>query len=79
MWEHKMDRIQILKDRFGHTELSTAMTIMAGMAPSATICEMMGDDGNALSKEDAKKFAQLNECQFLEGKEVVEAWKAWSA
>ncbi len=70
---------EILKDRFGHTELSTAMCIMASMPPSATICEMMGDDGNALSKEDAEKFAIQNDCQFLEGKEIVEAWKTWSA
>ena len=70
---------EILKDRFGHTELSTAMCIMAGLPSSATICEMMGDDGDALSREAAKKLAIKNECQLLEGKEVVEAWKAWSA
>ena len=70
---------EILKDRFGHTELSTAMCIMAEITPSATICEMMGDDGDALSRKDAEKFAHENGCQFLEGKEVVEAWKAWSA
>ena len=70
---------EILKDRFGHTELSTAMCIMAGLSHSATICEMMGDDGNALGKEEARKFAMENDCQFLEGREVVEAWKAWSA
>ncbi len=69
---------EILKDRFGHTELSTAMAIMADMAPSATICEMMGDDGNALSKAHAEEFARQNGCQFLEGSEIVEAWKRWS-
>ena len=70
---------EILKDRFGHTELSTAMCIMAGLAPSATICEMLGDDGNALAKEKARDFAVENECQFLEGKDIVEVWKKWSA
>jgi len=70
---------EILKDRFGHTELSTAMCLMTGLPPSATICEMMGNDGNALNKEDARDFALKNGCQFLEGKDVVEAWKAWSA
>lgn len=69
---------QILKDRFGHTELSTALAIMAGLPPSATICEMMGDDGNALSREKAREFANLNSYVFLEGKEIVEAWKSWS-
>ena len=70
---------EILKDRFGHTELATALCIMANMAPSATICEMMGDDGNALSKSDAKDFAEANGCQFLEGNQIVEVWKEWSA
>jgi len=67
----------ILKDRFGHTELSTAMAIMAEQTPSATICEMMGNDGNALSKDLARKFAQDRDLQFLEGAEVVEEWKKW--
>jgi len=70
---------ELLKDRFGHTELSTALCIMANLPPSATICEMMGDDGNALGKDDARKFAIENGCQFLEGREIVEAWKTWSA
>ena len=68
----------ILKDRFGHTELSTALCIMAGLPPTATICEMMGDDGNALSKERARHFAEENGFQFLEGKDIVEVWKKWS-
>ncbi len=68
---------EILKDRFGHTELSTALCIMAGLTPSAAICEMMGDDDNALSKELSREFAESNEYQFLEGKDIVEAWKEW--
>ena len=68
----------ILKDRFGHTELSTALVIMAGLNPSAAICEMMGDDGNALAKEDAREFAKLNSLIFLEGEDIVEVWKKWS-
>src|SRR5207245_7082395 len=35
----------ILDDRRGHTELTTALMIMAGLAPSATICELMADAG----------------------------------
>ncbi len=67
----------ILKDRFGHTELSTALCIMAELTPSATICEMMGDDGNALSRNMAREFARARGLQFLEGKEIVEVWKEW--
>jgi len=66
---------KILEDRKGHTELSTALMILSGVDPSATICEMMGDDGNAMSKEDAKVYAKKNNYVFLEGKDIIEAWK----
>jgi 3,4-dihydroxy 2-butanone 4-phosphate synthase len=66
---------RILETRFGHTELATALVIMAGLVPSATVCEMMGDDGRALSKEKARKYAETHGCVFLEGAEVIEAWK----
>jgi len=65
----------LLTKRQGHTELSTAMVIMAGLAPSATICEMMGDDGRALSKVAAQQYALDNEYIWLEGQEVIDAWK----
>src|SRR5437660_1547775 len=48
----------LLEERRGHTELTTALMLMAGLAPTATICEMMSDDGRALSKEDAKAYAR---------------------
>lgn len=66
---------RILETRFGHTELSTALVIMAGLVPSATVCEMMGDDGKALSKEKAIAYARTHDLVFLEGAEVVGAWK----
>jgi len=65
----------LLTKRQGHTELSTAMTIMAGLTPSATICEMMGDDGKARSKESAQRYALDNGYIWLEGREVIDAWK----
>ncbi len=68
----------LLSRRRGHTELTTALVTMAGLIPSATICEMMGDDGRALSREDAKKYAQERNLVFLEGQGVLEAWRAWS-
>ncbi len=70
---------RILETRFGHTELATALVIMAGMVPSATVCEMMGDDGKALSKEDAKARAKRRGLVFLEGAEIVEAWKEFKS
>ncbi|MBA3046648.1 MAG: 3,4-dihydroxy-2-butanone-4-phosphate synthase [Candidatus Thermoplasmatota archaeon] len=69
---------ELLKDRIGHTELSTAMCLMAGLPATATICEMMGNDGNALSRADARKFAESRGFIFLEGHEVQEVWKSWS-
>jgi len=68
---------RILETRFGHTELATALVIMAGLVPSATVCEMMGDDGRALSKQKAKAYAKRHQYAFLEGAEVVEAWKTF--
>ncbi|HIH01281.1 TPA: 3,4-dihydroxy-2-butanone-4-phosphate synthase [Thermoplasmata archaeon] len=66
---------KILETRFGHTELSTALVIMAGLVPSATVCEMMGDDGNALPKSGAYAYAERNGLVFLEGAEIISSWK----
>ena len=67
---------RILETRFGHTELATALVIMAGLVPSATVCEMMGEDGKALSKKEAKVYAKKNGLVFLEGAEVIDAWRS---
>jgi len=66
---------KILESRFGHTELATALVIMAGLVPSATVCEMMGDDGKALVKEKARGYSRAHGLTFLEGEEIVHAWK----
>ncbi len=71
---------RILESRFGHTELATALVIMAGMVPSATVCEMMGDDGAALSKSKAQEYARTHGQVYLTGEEVIRAWrerKSW--
>ncbi len=66
-----------LKNRFGHTELGVALMTMSGLTPIAAGCEMM-DHINALPKEEAIKYAEVHELVFVEGFEIVEAWKAWS-
>lgn len=48
---------KILETRFGHTELCTAVMHMAGVKPSATICEMMGNDGDSRSRSDVEIYA----------------------
>ena len=67
-----------IKKRHGHTELSTALMIMAGLIPSATIVETLGDDDNSLSKDKAKRFAEEHNIPFIEGHEILEAWEKWS-
>jgi 3,4-dihydroxy 2-butanone 4-phosphate synthase len=66
---------QLLSVRKGHTELATAMMVLAGVTPTATICEMMGDDGDALSKEKAKRYAERFDLCYLEGKDIIDFWE----
>ena len=67
-----------LRDRFGHTELGTALALMAGETPVLVGCEMMGGNGKALSKSKAKVYARARGSQLIEGKGVMEAWRKWS-
>lgn len=64
----------LLQTRRGHTELSTALVIMANLTPSATICEMIGDNCVSLEKSKARKYAEKNNLVFLEGNEILEEW-----
>jgi 3,4-dihydroxy 2-butanone 4-phosphate synthase len=64
----------LLNARKGHTELSTAMMSMAGLIPSATICEMVGNNGHSTPKRDSLAYAQKRELVFIEGKDVVDVW-----
>ncbi|MFW6120480.1 MAG: 3,4-dihydroxy-2-butanone-4-phosphate synthase [Petrotogales bacterium] len=68
----------LLFEREGHTELIIALLQMAGLIPAGSGCEIMGDNGQALSKENAKRYAKKNDFVFLEGKEIIRAWKQWS-
>lgn len=66
----------LLSQRHGQTELSVAMAEMAGFVPAVTICEMLDDaTGLALSKDDAKMYAEKNGLAFIEGSEVLAAWE----
>ena len=68
----------LLDERSGHTELVVALLQMAGLLPAGSGCEMMGEDGKALSKKDAVLYAQQHNLVFIEGKEIIKAWKLWS-
>lgn len=65
----------LVSTRKGHTELCTALMYMAGVHPSATICEMMGDDGKALNKKEILKFAEEHDIVFITGEQVIEKWE----
>ncbi|MGC8623184.1 MAG: 3,4-dihydroxy-2-butanone-4-phosphate synthase [Candidatus Micrarchaeia archaeon] len=65
----------MLGERTGHTELSTFVADNAGLLPTATIVEMLGDDGKSMSKDEAKSYAERNGLTFIEGKEIISYWK----
>lgn len=66
-----------LTNRFGHTELAISMLKMAELTSVMSGCEIMGDNGKALSKAKAKQYAKKHDLCFLEGKDIIEAWKKW--
>ena len=66
---------KLLKTRHGHTELCTALMYMAGVKPSATICEMMGDGGLSSSKEKVIEYSKKNNLHFVTGEQVMKAWE----
>jgi 3,4-dihydroxy 2-butanone 4-phosphate synthase len=63
-----------LTDRFGHTELTVALAMMARETPVLVGCEMMGNDGKALSRGHAMRYAKEHGLVFLEGKEIISAF-----
>jgi len=65
---------KLLKTRHGHTELCTALMYMAGVKPSATICEMMGDNGLSRPKEKVMEYSEKNDLHFITGEEIMKAW-----
>ena len=63
----------LLSERRGHTELGIALARAAGVAPAVVVCEMLDDEtGSALSRTDARKYANRNGLQFVTGREIVE-------
>jgi 3,4-dihydroxy 2-butanone 4-phosphate synthase len=67
----------LLNERKGHTELVIALLQMADLTPAGSGCEIMGNNGRALSKKDTQDYAKRNNLVFLEGKDILEAWKKW--
>ncbi len=60
--------------RKGHTELSTYMMDQAGLIPSATIVEMLDDNGKSMSREKTERYASEHGFGFVTGKEILNQW-----
>lgn len=60
--------------RKGHTELSTYMLDQAGLIPSATIVEMLDDNGLSLNREKAERFAAEHKLRFIDGESIIRWW-----
>ncbi|MBD3389008.1 MAG: 3,4-dihydroxy-2-butanone-4-phosphate synthase [Candidatus Altiarchaeales archaeon] len=56
-----------IEERRGHTELSTELARRAGMTGAVVLCEMMADDGNAMSVEEAGRYAEDNGIILADG------------
>ena len=69
---------KLLNERKGHTELVVSLLEMAELIPVGGGCEIMGENGKALPKQDAKKYAEKNNFIFLEGNDIIKAWRQWS-
>jgi 3,4-dihydroxy 2-butanone 4-phosphate synthase len=61
--------------RKGHTEGSVDLAIMAGLNPSAVLCELMNPDGTMMRGEDIERFAELHGMPILTIAEMVE-WRS---
>ncbi len=61
----------LVKNRQGHTEMTVALAEMANLVPITTICEMMGNDGDAMSKGETKKYAEKHNLIYLSGEELI--------
>jgi len=70
---------RLLHERKGHTELTISLARMAGLSESVTVCEMLGDSGGAREPAAARRYADDHGWVFLEGRSIIEAWKAWSS
>lgn len=62
----------LIKNRQGHTEMSTYLLRLAELVPVSVICEMMDPiTHKALSLEKAKKYANSNQIPILDANEIL--------
>lgn len=58
-----------IENRHGHTELTLELARRAGLPGAMVLCEMLGE-GKALSREDARGYAESMGFAFIEGKDI---------
>lgn len=58
--------------RTGHTEGSVDLCKLAGIAPSAVICEIMKDDGTMARRDDLEIFAKEHNLKIVYISDIVE-------
>jgi 3,4-dihydroxy 2-butanone 4-phosphate synthase/GTP cyclohydrolase II len=59
-------------ERTGHTEGSVDLCKLAGISPSAVICEIMKDDGTMARADDLEIFAKENDLHIVYISDLVE-------
>jgi len=65
-----------LDERKGHTELTTALMGLSGLAGAAAMCEMLdAKSSKALSPGDARGYAEKNKLAYLEGADIINEYK----
>lgn len=60
--------------RVGHTEGSVDLSVMAGLQPSAVLCELMNPDGTMMRGEAIERFAEERGFPILTIAEMIE-WR----
>jgi 3,4-dihydroxy 2-butanone 4-phosphate synthase/GTP cyclohydrolase II len=58
-------------ERSGHTEGSVDLANLAGLNPSAVICEIMNDDGTMARQPDLKAFAEKHNLHIVTISDIV--------
>ena len=59
-------------ERPGHTEASIDLVRLAGLAPSALICEVLSEDGSMARRQELERLAAQWEMPLLSVQEIIE-------
>lgn len=58
-------------ERVGHTEASVDLMKLAGLNPSAVICEILNPDGTMARRDDLFKFAKQHNLKFVTVEQLI--------